>query len=71
MLIYCFVALELGDNAKKRLATFAAQWNADKRSGSAAPGTAGGGVQETIGLLDDDDQEMEMTFSGGGEKKHK
>jgi hypothetical protein len=59
----------MGDNAKKRLASFAAQWNADNRP--AAPGTAGGGLQETRGLLDDDDQEMEMTFSGGGAKKNK
>jgi hypothetical protein len=51
------------------LASFAAQWNADNRP--AAPGTAGGGLQETRGLLDDDDQEMEMTFSGGGAKKDK
>lgn len=67
----CF--LELGDNAKNRLAAFAAQWNEKHRNNPGSASSAGAAPQqETRGLLDDDDdgEEMEMTFAGTGGKKN-
>lgn len=70
LILYCFVLLELGDNAKNRLAAFAAQWNENNRtnraSNQSAMGSRSAAPQETRGLLDvdDDGEEMEMTFAG-------
>lgn len=66
--------VELGDNAKHRLAAFAAQWNERHQANSAgaAIGSRSTIPQETQGLLDGDDdgEEMEMTFAGTGGKKN-
>jgi hypothetical protein len=67
---------EMGGEARSRLAAFAAQWNEKNRgtsnSNMTAMGARGTAVQETRGLLDDDDdgEEMEMTFAGTGGKKN-
>lgn len=66
----------MGGEARSRLAAFAAQWNEKNRgtsnSNTTAMGARGSAVQETRGLLDDDDdgEEMEMTFAGTGGKKN-
>jgi hypothetical protein len=71
--IHC---IEMGGEARSRLAAFAAQWNEKNRgtsnSNMTAMGARGTAVQETRGLLDDDDdgEEMEMTFAGTGGKKN-
>ena len=62
----------MGDTAKKRLAMLAQQFsNRNVSARSVGESSGGGGIQETRGLLDEDDeeQEMEMTFPAGGSKK--
>ena len=56
---------ELGDNAKRRLQLLAAQFNANNNNRTAAAGGRGapnspGGATEFRGLLDDDDDNMEL-----------
>lgn len=70
----------MGNETKKKLQIFAAQWgtrfagNAAGEGGGGVPGSGGGvaGAHETRGLLDDDDgEEMEMSFASAGTKpKH-
>lgn len=71
----------MGENTKRRLQLFAAQFNAKvtgiggNNSAAVGPGGQGGtsGVAERRGLLDDDgdgDDGMELAFAvGGGGKK--
>lgn len=69
-----FSKTDMGQDAKKRLQLFAAQWNtglnklaskfAGHNNNAAATQENAGAANETRGLLDSDDgEEMEMSFS--------